>query len=428
MSTDHGLASFEEASMGRIVLEHVSKEFPGGVQAVRDVSLEISNGEFMVLVGPSGCGKTTILRMIAGLEEVTDGEVIISDRVVTDEKPKDRDIAMVFQNYALYPHMNVEQNIGFGMRLRRKPKPEVKRRVGDAAQALALLDYLTRRPADLSGGQRQRVAIGRAMVREPQAFLMDEPLSNLDAKLRVQMRAELARLHKQLGTTIVYVTHDQVEAMTLGDRVAVLCDGVLQQVDTPQKLFRDPANLFVAGFIGSPAMNLVEATVAGDELRFGSHRLPLPPDGKLDAHKGRPVILGIRPSDFEDAEVWRDQRLPVMEVVADVVEDLGSEAHVLFTVDAPPVLVEGVAEDPEAGAPIPLVAAEGRSVFTAAVDARSAARPGRGVRLSVHPDRFHFFDRETGEVIRAEQRPVADADSEPAPAAGSAYGATGGGR
>jgi len=269
--------------MGRIVLEHVSKEFPGGVQAVRDVSLEISNGEFMVLVGPSGCGKTTVLRMIAGLEEVTDGEVVISDRVVTDEKPKDRDIAMVFQNYALYPHMNVEQNIGFGMRLRRTPKPEVKQRVGDAAQALALLDYLARKPADLSGGQRQRVAIGRAMVREPQAFLMDEPLSNLDAKLRVQMRAELARLHKQLGTTIVYVTHDQVEAMTLGDRVAVLRDGVLQQVDTPQKLFRDPANLFVAGFIGSPAMNLVEATVAAGELLFGNHRLPLPPGGKLDA-------------------------------------------------------------------------------------------------------------------------------------------------
>ena len=414
--------------MGRIVLEHVSKAFPGGVQAVRDVSLEIANGEFMVLVGPSGCGKTTILRMIAGLEEVTDGEVMISDRVVTDEKPKDRDIAMVFQNYALYPHMNVEQNIGFGMRLRRTPKPEVKQRVGDAAQALALLDYLARKPADLSGGQRQRVAIGRAMVREPQAFLMDEPLSNLDAKLRVQMRAELARLHEQLGTTIVYVTHDQVEAMTLGDRVAVLCDGVLQQVDTPQKLFRDPANLFVAGFIGSPAMNLVEATVAGDELRFGSYRLPLPPDGKLDAYQGRSVILGIRPSDFEDADVWRDQRLPVMEVVADVVEDLGSEAHVLFTVDAPPVLVEGVEEDPEAGAPIPLVAGEGRSVFTAAVDAATAARPGHGVRLAVHPTRFHFFDRETGKVIRAEQQPAAGADPEPAPAAGSAYGATGGGR
>src|SRR5512132_3601342 len=218
--------------MGRIVLEHVSKEFPGGVQAVRDVSLEIDSGEFMVLVGPSGCGKTTILRMIAGLDEIT-----IGDRVVTDEKPKDRDVAMVFQNYALFPHMTVEQNIGFGMRLRRTPKPVVAKKVTGVAEVLALLDYLARKPADLSGGQRQRVAIGRAMVREPQAFLMDEPLSNLDAKLRVQMRAELARLHEQLATTIVYVTHDQVEAMTLGDRVAVLRDGVLQQVDTPQRLF-----------------------------------------------------------------------------------------------------------------------------------------------------------------------------------------------
>jgi multiple sugar transport system ATP-binding protein len=387
--------------MGRIVLEHVSKEFPGGVLAVRDVSLEIANGEFMVLVGPSGCGKTTILRMIAGLEEVTDGEITIGERVVTDEKPKDRDIAMVFQNYALYPHMNVEQNIGFGMRLRRTPKPQVKQRVGEAARVLALFDYLARKPADLSGGQRQRVAIGRAMVREPQAFLMDEPLSNLDAKLRVQMRAELARLHEQLGTTIVYVTHDQVEAMTLGDRVAVLRDGVLQQVDTPQVLFHDPANLFVAGFIGSPAMNLVEATVAGDELRFGGHRLPLPPGASLDGYRDRSVILGIRPSDFEDADVWHDERLPVIEVTADVVEDLGSEAHVLFTVEAPPVQVEGVAEDPEAGTPIPLVAGEGTSVFTAAVDARTAARAGRRVRLSVEPAHLHFFDRETGQVIRA---------------------------
>jgi multiple sugar transport system ATP-binding protein len=386
--------------MGSIVLDHVSKEFPGGVQAVRDVSLEIANGEFMVLVGPSGCGKTTILRMIAGLEEVTDGEVVIGDRVVTDEKPKDRDIAMVFQNYALYPHMNVEQNIGFGMRLRRTPKPEVKRRVGEAARVLALFDYLSRKPADLSGGQRQRVAIGRAMVREPQAFLMDEPLSNLDAKLRVQMRAELARLHEQLGTTIVYVTHDQVEAMTLGDRVAVLRDGELQQVDTPQMLFHDPANLFVAGFIGSPAMNLVEATVAGDELEFGGHRLPLPAEGRLQGYKHRSVILGIRPSDFEDADVWHDERRPIIEVTADVVEDLGSEAHVLFTVEAPPVQVEGVAEDPEAGTPIPLVAAEGTSVFTAAVDARTTAGPGGRLRLSVNPARFHFFDRETGQVIR----------------------------
>jgi multiple sugar transport system ATP-binding protein len=397
--------------MGRIVLEQVSKEFPGGVQAVRDVSLEIQSGEFMVLVGPSGCGKTTILRMIAGLDEVTNGEITIGDRVVTDEKPKDRDIAMVFQNYALYPHMTVEQNIGFGMRLRRRPKPEVKQRVTGAAQVLALLDYLARKPADLSGGQRQRVAIGRAMVREPQAFLMDEPLSNLDAKLRVQMRAELARLHKQLGTTIVYVTHDQVEAMTLGTRVAVLRDGVLQQVATPQTLFHDPVNLFVAGFIGSPAMNLVEATVGVENLEFGSYRLPVPPGAELDAYRGRKVILGIRPSDFQDADVWRDEQLPMVEVTADVVEDLGSEAHVLFTVDAPPVQVEGVDEDPEAGAPIPLVAAAGTSVFTAAVDARTSAQPGRRVRLSVHPARFHFFDRETGRVIPTRPIQVAEVPS-----------------
>jgi multiple sugar transport system ATP-binding protein len=390
--------------MGRIVLEHVSKEFPGGVQAVRDVSLEIESGEFVVLVGPSGCGKTTILRMIAGLDEVTDGEITIGDRVVTDDKPKDRDIAMVFQNYALYPHMTVEQNIGFGMRLRRTPKPVMVKRVGGAAEVLGLLDYLARKPADLSGGQRQRVAIGRAMVREPQAFLMDEPLSNLDAKLRVQMRAELARLHKQLATTIVYVTHDQVEAMTLGTRVAVVRDGVLQQVDTPQALFHHPVNLFVAGFIGSPTMNLVEAAVTGDKLEFAGHRLPLPAGAELDAYNGRKLILGIRPSDFEDAEVWRDERLPVVEVTAEVVEDLGSEAHVLFTVDAPPVQVEGVVEDEGAGAPIPLVAAEGTSVFTAAVDARTAARPGRGVRLSVDPARFHFFDRDTGRAVPAGTR------------------------
>jgi multiple sugar transport system ATP-binding protein len=392
--------------MGRIVLDQVGKEFPGGVQAVRDVSLEIENGEFMVLVGPSGCGKTTILRMIAGLDDVTWGEITIGDRLVTDDKPKDRDIAMVFQNYALYPHMTVEQNIGFGMRLRRTPKALVRQRVEGAAEALALLEYLARKPADLSGGQRQRVAIGRAMVREPQAFLMDEPLSNLDAKLRVQMRSELARLHKQLGTTIVYVTHDQVEAMTLGTRVAVVRDGVLQQVDTPQRLFHDPANLFVAGFIGSPTMNLVEAAVAGGTLELGGHRLPLPEGTDLAAYQGRTVILGIRPSDFEDADVWRDERLPVMEVTADVVEDLGTEAHVLFTVQAPPVQVEGVDEDPEAGAPpIPLVAASGTSVFTASVDARSAARSGARVRLSVNPARFHFFDRDTGQVIRA--RPAA---------------------
>jgi len=401
--------------VGRIVLEHVSKEFPGGVQAVRDVSLEIGNGEFVVLVGPSGCGKTTILRMIAGLEDVTDGEITIGDRVVTDAKPKDRDIAMVFQNYALYPHMTVEQNIGFGMRLRRAPKAKVKQRVTEAAQVLALLDYLARKPSDLSGGQRQRVAIGRAMVRQPQAFLMDEPLSNLDARLRVQMRAELVRLHEQLQTTIVYVTHDQVEAMTLGDRVAVLRDGVLQQVDTPQLLFNQPTNLFVAGFIGSPSMNMVEATVNGDRLEFGGIRLPVPPEAELGRYQGRSVILGIRPSDFEDAAVWHDERRPIIEVTAEVTEDLGSEVHVLFTVQAPPVGVEGVQDDPEVeGAPIPLVAPEGTCVFTAAVDARTTASHGRRVRLSVNPARFHFFDRDTGKAIST-RRPAEAAAFKGAP-------------
>jgi multiple sugar transport system ATP-binding protein len=390
-----------------IALQNVTKQFPGGTFALDELSLEVPDGEFLILVGPSGCGKTTALRLIAGLEKPTSGQIRIGEQMVNGVSPRDRDIAMVFQNYALYPHMTVEQNIGFGMRLRRTPKQLVKQRVDGAAEALALLDYLARKPADLSGGQRQRVAIGRAMVREPQAFLMDEPLSNLDAKLRVQMRAELARLHKQLGTTIVYVTHDQVEAMTLGTRVAVICDGTLQQVDTPQQLFHDPVNLFVAGFIGSPAINLVEASVAGDTLELGGHRLPVPPGTNLDAYAGRTVILGIRPSDFEDADVWRDEQLPVIEVTADVVEDLGSEAHVLFSVQAPPVLVEGVDEDPEAGAPIPLVAAEGTSVFTAAVDARTAARSGARVRLSVNPARFHFFDRDTGQVIRARPLPVA---------------------
>src|SRR5262245_53897227 len=367
----------------------------------------------MVLVGPSGCGKTTILRMIAGLEEVTGGEIIIGDRVVTDAKPKDRDIAMVFQNYALYPHMSVEQNIGFGLRLRRTPKAEVAPRVNETAKVLALLDYLARKPSDLSGGQRQRVAIGRAMVREPQAFLMDEPLSNLDAKLRVQMRAELARLHEQLGTTIVYVTHDQIEAMTLGDRVAVLRDGVLQQVDTPQMLYKHPANLFVAGFIRSPAMNLVEATVKGDQLEFAGFRLPVPAEADLVGYQGRSVILGIRPSDFEDAEIWRDERRPTIEVTADVTEDLGSELHVLFSVQAPPVQVEGVQDDPDAtAAPIPLVAGEGTSVFTAAVDSRSAAKPGRRVRLSVNPARFHFFDRDTGRAIGGRVPATAEEESE----------------
>jgi len=393
--------------VAEIVLDHVSKRFPDGTMAVDDANLDIDDGEFIILVGPSGCGKSTCLNMIAGLEDITDGELRIGGRVVNTLSPKDRDIAMVFQSYALYPHMSVADNIAYGLRIRRMDKAEIDRRVKKVADMLELTALLDRKPKQLSGGQRQRVAMGRAIVREPQVFLMDEPLSNLDAKLRVQMRAELARLHKQLGTTIVYVTHDQVEAMTLGTRVAVVRDGVLQQVDTPQMLFHHPANLFVAGFIGSPTMNLVEAAVAGDKLEVGGHRLPVPAGVDLDAWSGRTVILGIRPSDFEDADVWRDERLPVIEVTADVVEDLGSEAHVLFTVEAPPIQVEGVDEDPEAGTPIPLVAAEGTSVFTAAVDARTAARSGARVRLSVNPDSFHFFDRDTGQVIRSRPQPVA---------------------
>ena len=393
--------------MAAIVLDHVTKVFPGQVVAVNDLSLEIRDGEFMVLVGPSGCGKSTILRILAGLEEVTAGEVYIDGRKVTDLPPKDRDIAMVFQNYALYPHMTVEQNLGFGLRLRRTPRQEIRRRVLEVARILGLEGLLDRKPAALSGGQRQRVAMGRAMVREPVAFLMDEPLSNLDAKLRVQMRAQLAQLHERLGTTTVYVTHDQVEAMTLGERVAVLRDGVLQQVDTPQALYAHPGNLFVAAFIGSPPMNLVDARVSRDAVSFGGHELPLPAGVDLSAYEGRTVVLGIRPSDMEDADVWSDPSLPVMEVTVQVTEELGSEVNVLFGVDAPPVVVEetGAAEESTEGGVFLL--GEARSIFCARVDARSRARPGARVRLSVDPSRFHFFDPETGRSIAA--RPDATA-------------------
>ena len=282
--------------MARIVLEQVTKVFSGGeTVAVDDVSIEIGDGEFMVLVGPSGCGKSTLLRIVAGLEDLTNGEVMIGDRIVTDLAPKDSDIAMVFQNYALYPHMTVRKNLGIGLKLRRTSKQEINTKVVEVAEILGLERLLERKPAQLSGGQRQRVAIGRAMVREPQAFLMDEPLSNLDAKLRVQMRGELARLRDRLHTTTIYVTHDQVEAMTLGDRVAVMRDGVVQQLDTPAALFQRPANQFVAAFIGSPSMNLFEAQIAGREVVFGKHRLPIHADHDLRAHDGKTVILGMRP-------------------------------------------------------------------------------------------------------------------------------------
>jgi multiple sugar transport system ATP-binding protein len=378
----------------------VTKVFGSDVVAVDDVSLEIGDGEFMVLVGPSGCGKSTILRLLAGLEDVTAGEISIGDQNVTDLPPKDRDVAMVFQNYALYPHMTVEQNIGFGLKLRHTPKDGIRSRVREAAKILGLEPFLARKPAELSGGQRQRVAMGRAMVREPKAFLMDEPLSNLDAKLRVQMRSELARLHERLGTTTVYVTHDQVEAMTLGERVAVLKDGVLQQVDTPQALYAAPANLFVAAFIGSPPMNLVEATVGGRTIDFAGFSVPVPEAVDLSAYDGRTVILGIRPSDMEDTAVWQAGSLPTIEVTADVTEELGSEVHILFRVDAPPVATEdtiaAATDEGEEGAVTPLLGEEGMSIFCARVDARTKARPGDRVRLSVDATRFHYFDRETG--------------------------------
>jgi multiple sugar transport system ATP-binding protein len=393
--------------MARIVLDGVTKVFGNDVVAVDEVSLEIGDGEFMVLVGPSGCGKSTILRILAGLEEVTAGEVYIDDRQVTDMPPKARDIAMVFQNYALYPHMTVEDNLGFGLRLRKVARDERSRRVRDVAQVLGLDKLMSRRPAELSGGQRQRVAMGRAMVREPVAFLMDEPLSNLDAKLRVQMRAHFSKLHERLGTTTVFVTHDQVEAMTLGQRVAVLRDGVLQQVDTPQRLYANPVNLYVAAFIGSPPMNLVGATIEDGTVRFAGFEIPLPSNTAPDLD-GREVILGIRPADLEDAAVWTGSDLPTITVRADVTEDLGSEVNVLFAIDAPPVETDetlAASETDEDHSEFVLLD-ERRAVFCARVDPRTSSGPGSPVRLSVDPSRFHFFDPHTGLAITPEPAPV----------------------
>jgi multiple sugar transport system ATP-binding protein len=378
--------------MAEILIERLTKEFSGGVIAVSDVTLQIEDGEFMVLVGPSGCGKSTLLRMIAGLEDVTAGTVWIGGRDVTDLAPRGRDIAMVFQSYALYPHMTVRQNLGYGLKVRKSSKTEVAARVERVAKLLRLDDLLDRRPAALSGGQRQRVAMGRAIVREPLAFLMDEPLSNLDAKLRVNMRAELASLHARLGATTVYVTHDQVEAMTLGQRVAVMRDGRIQQVDTPQALYRDPATLFVAAFIGSPAMNLVGATLDREGVEFGGVRIPLAPGQRPD--RTGHVILGIRPESFQDG-AFADPALPRLDVTIAVVEDLGSDTHVICPIDAPRVDTEDVrrATDDET------TLAE-TAVFNARVDARTAARPGDSLQLAVDPGGFYWFDAATGASLR----------------------------
>jgi multiple sugar transport system ATP-binding protein len=392
--------------MAQIALDHVEKVYPGGRKALDDLNLEVKEGEFMVLVGPSGCGKSTALRSIAGLEEITGGSIRIGDRVVNDLPPKDRDIAMVFQNYALYPHMTVADNLAFGLKLRNTPKPEIRRRVDDAAKLLGLESYLKSKPAQLSGGQRQRVAMGRAIVREPVAFLMDEPLSNLDAKLRVSMRAALNQLHERLHTTTVYVTHDQVEAMTLGQRVCVLRDGQLQQVDSPQQLFEAPVNLFVAGFIGSPAMNFATAELVRDDgpaVTFAGYRLPVPASvlaakEGLDAYFGKKVILGIRPSDFEDAAM-AEASWPRIGISVGVTEELGTEIHAIFTIDAPPVehasIAQATAGDDEEEAGV-VALAGGKSLWTARVSARSRVRPGQALELAIDTTRLHFFDPESG--------------------------------
>src|SRR3954453_15408556 len=381
-----------------IRLEHVSKSYKSGHDAaVDDVSLEVRDGEFMVLVGPSGCGKSTLLRLIAGIEETTDGTVEIGGRDDPRLAPRKRDIAMVFQNYALYPHLTVRGNLGFGLRLRGVARDDREQRVAEVAEVLGLSELLDRRPGALSGGQRQRVAMGRAIVREPAAFLMDEPLSNLDAKLRVSMRAQLTKLHDRLGVTTVYVTHDQVEAMTLGTRIAVLRDGVLQQCAGPQELFHRPVNLFVAAFIGSPAMNRVEADVRGGTVSFAGHRIPLPAGSPL-AGLDRRVILGLRPTDFELAGPGTDPALPRMRATVDVVEKLGSESHLIFSVEAPRVSTEAVRAAQDAGSPDEgvLLADDQRSEFTARIDGPHEVRPGETVELAVEHGALHAFDIETG--------------------------------
>ncbi|HET7138217.1 MAG TPA: sn-glycerol-3-phosphate ABC transporter ATP-binding protein UgpC [Gaiellaceae bacterium] len=381
--------------MGEIVLDSVTKEFVGGVRAVDDVDLTISDGEFMVLVGPSGCGKTTLLRSIGGLETVTSGKIMIDGRDVTKAPPAQRDLAMVFQNYALYPHMTVRENLGYALRVRKLKKAEVKRRVEEAAKLLGLDQLLDRRPRALSGGQMQRVAMGRAIVREPKAFLMDEPLSNLDAKLRVSMRTSLQQLHQRIGVTTVYVTHDQVEAMTLGDRVAVMRDGRVQQVDVPGKLYEEPANLFVAAFIGSPAMNLVQATLEGETLRIGS--LDVPVDRSRRPADGN-VIAGIRPEAFEDV-AFATRELPTVEVTVEVLEGIGSDAYVFFRVDATPVTVEDALSN-EAEETTSLLAENvSGAMFTARVDARTRAKVGERLTLAVDPSRLYYFSPETGESV-----------------------------
>jgi multiple sugar transport system ATP-binding protein len=395
--------------MSAITINEVSKRYRDGTLAVHDLSLEIADGEFMILVGPSGCGKTTLLRMLAGLEQVTRGTISIGDRVVNELEPRERDIAMVFQNYALYPHMTVARNMGFALKRAKVPAAEIKRKVQEAAELLGITDQLERKPANLSGGQRQRVAMGRAIVRDPQAYLMDEPLSNLDAKLRLQMRSEIVRIQRRLSTTTVYVTHDQTEAMTLGDRVAVMRDGVLQQVGTPQELYGRPRNLFVAGFIGAPPMNFMLGQVSDGTLGFALGEIPLgqlgPEAADAAAGVGR-VVVGVRPEDFEDAAVAGERGRGVhVRATIDVLESTGSDLYAHLSIDGatgedevPQALLDGIAAAEGDDGPPPGV---GGPEVVARIDASSDLREGADGDLWLDSTRLHLFDTQTGERLAA---------------------------
>src|SRR5579875_2776752 len=396
--------------MATITLEGVTKVYPNGFEAVHGIDLDVGDGEFMVLVGPSGCGKTTVLRMVAGLEDISDGILKIGDKIVNDLGPKERDVAMVFQNYALYPHMTVADNIGFALKLQKMPKDQIRAKVEEAANILGLTEWLDRKPGQLSGGQRQRVAMGRAIVREPSVFLMAEPLSNLDAKLRVQMRAEVSRIQRRLAVATVYVTHDQVEAMTMGDRVAVMRAGVILQIDHPQALYDRPDNMFVGAFIGSPAMNLYEAAVeeGAQAIRLGSQRVPLSESVRaarpaLGAYSGKKVVVGLRPEHLPSAASVDDG--PVIEGDVDLVEALGSELMVHFTIDATRIMAEGAHSKDEEQ-----LVKGGEGV--ARIDPRNPMKPGERGRFAVDIERIQFFDPESGDaIVDSGRRPLVGADA-----------------
>jgi multiple sugar transport system ATP-binding protein len=404
--------------VAEITLENITKRYPDGYEAVRDMNLHIDDGEFVILVGPSGCGKSTALRMVAGLEDITEGELRIGDEIVNEKAPKDRDIAMVFQNYALYPHMSVRENMGFALKLRGLDKAQIDSKVQEAARILDLEQHLDRKPSQLSGGQRQRVAMGRAIVRDPKAFLMDEPLSNLDAKLRVQMRTEVSRIQQRLGTTTIYVTHDQTEAMTLGDRVAVMRSGMLQQVGTPMELYNEPVNLFVAGFIGSPAMNFMPATIDGDtvKLPIGDVRLPQELHERVRDVGGKQLLAGIRPENFEDAALTGEarERGSTFRANIEVLESMGSELYAHFSVASDETIesqeLRELAED-AGGGEVPMAGEEGRIV--ARLDPQSRVRQGQEAELWVDASRLHLFDPDDGRNLTTDkQGPAAAGDGQ----------------